>query len=467
MRQVEGRQVLVVERRPLAAVGIVGLERRRDLRVLDDGVHAGADLLHDAEIGVELLQEELLGAEFPFVLLAFLEVGDLAGEVVVVGPHGGAAGRDPGEPGPPGPGPAGFVGPGRTLLIGGGALVAHVDGGWRALEDVEFADDLGEFGNRLHRRGAGADDADALTLQVDVVVPAGGVEGLALERPHPFDARQLGRGQDAVGEDDEARPHRIAAVGPDDPAPGRLVPGGLLDRGVEQAVFVEAEHVGEPLTVFEDLETRGEFHRRDIARLLEERQVAVGLHIAGDARIAVPVPGAADVAALLAETDVLEAGVAQLVPEQQTGEAAAHHQDFALVGQRLPLDRRRRVDIGEVFREVAFQGDVVGGAAARLLERAVSGLFLGIEGGAGRELGHGREPLVGDNRVALAGDPVVGHGGAGVEDLQAGGGIDADRRGHGFVFLLRPSGGPGEPLSPVDLKGSVGSIATWTSIAPR
>src|SRR3546814_4041753 len=42
VRQVEGGQELVVEGRPLAAVGVVGLQRRRGLRVRHHGVHAGA-----------------------------------------------------------------------------------------------------------------------------------------------------------------------------------------------------------------------------------------------------------------------------------------------------------------------------------------------------------------------------------------------------------------------------------------
>ena len=86
---------------------------------------------------------------------------------------------------------SGLVRPGGVFLGRRLALVAHVDGRRRALEDVELADDLGELGHDLHRSGTGADDADALALEVDVVVPARGVERLALERLHALDARQL------------------------------------------------------------------------------------------------------------------------------------------------------------------------------------------------------------------------------------------------------------------------------------
>ena len=106
VRQVEGRQVLVVERRPLASVGVIRLEGGRGLGVLHDGVHASPDLLHDPEVAVELLRQQLLGGDFTLVNLALLEICHLARQVVLVGLEGRAPGGDPGETGPPGPGPA-------------------------------------------------------------------------------------------------------------------------------------------------------------------------------------------------------------------------------------------------------------------------------------------------------------------------------------------------------------------------
>src|SRR5205823_14457654 len=98
-------------------------------------------------------------------------------------------------------------------------------------------------------------------------------------------------------------------------------------------VFVESEFPGDPLAILEDLETRGELHGRHVAGLFEQWQVAVGLHVTGDAGIAVPVPGPADVTALLAEPHVVEPSLPKLVPEQQAGEAGADNDDFTLVGQ--------------------------------------------------------------------------------------------------------------------------------------
>jgi hypothetical protein len=50
-----------------------------------------------------------------------------------------------------------------------------------ALIHVQLPHSFGQFGDDLDGRGSGADDGDAFAGQVEVVVPAGGVEDLALE----------------------------------------------------------------------------------------------------------------------------------------------------------------------------------------------------------------------------------------------------------------------------------------------
>ena len=104
---------------------------------------------------------------------------------------------------------------------------------------------------------------------------------------------------------------------------------------MKQTALEEPEALGHRLAVLEDLEPRRELHGRDVSHLLEQGQVAVRLDVAGDAGIPIPVPRAADVAALLAEPDIDEARLAELVPEQQTGEARPDDDDVALVRQRL------------------------------------------------------------------------------------------------------------------------------------
>ena len=58
----------------------------------------------------------------------------------------------------------------------------------------------------------------------------------------------------------------------------------------------------------------------------------------GGAGIAVPVPRAAEVAALLDDADVVDARLAQPRAGEQAAEAAADDQHLDLVGQRLALE---------------------------------------------------------------------------------------------------------------------------------
>jgi len=81
--QIERRQVFVVKSRPLTTIWVVGLERGRRLWVLNDRVHACPDLLHEAEARIELFLHQLLSRQLTVVFFSFLEILNLAREVVV------------------------------------------------------------------------------------------------------------------------------------------------------------------------------------------------------------------------------------------------------------------------------------------------------------------------------------------------------------------------------------------------
>ena len=112
------------------------------------------------------------------------------------------------------------------------------------------------------------------------------------------------------------------------------------------------------LAVREDLGGLGVLLLRHVADLFEQRQVHVRLDVARCARVAVPVPGAAEVAALLDHADVVDARLAQPGAGEQAAEAAADDQHLDLVGQRLAFDR---VDVGvvDVALELADHLDVL------------------------------------------------------------------------------------------------------------
>ena len=70
-----------------------------------------------------------------------------------------------------------------------------------------------------------------------------------------------------------------------------------VTRVWKQRVVVEVVVLCDALRVLEDLGREGVLLLRDVAELFEQRQVAVAFDVALGARIAVPVPGAAEVAA--------------------------------------------------------------------------------------------------------------------------------------------------------------------------
>ena len=84
----------------------------------------------------------------------------------------------------------------------------------------------------------------------------------------------------------------------------RCVPADFTDLGVQAGVAVEVVVFGDAPAVREDLRALGVLLGRDVPDLLEQRQVDVGLDVARDAGIAVPVPGAADVGGLVDQPDV-------------------------------------------------------------------------------------------------------------------------------------------------------------------
>ena len=97
---------------------------------------------------------------------------------------------------------------------------------------------------------------------------------------------------------------------------------------------------------------------RDVAEFFEHRQIAVRLHIAHRPWVTVPVPGAAEVTALLNDTDVVETGLAEAAAHQQTTESTANNHDVDVVGDRLALGCRC-VRIVDEVREVASDLDVL------------------------------------------------------------------------------------------------------------
>ena len=139
---------------------------------------------------------------------------------------------------------------------------------------------------------------------------------------------------------------------------GLVVPRQRLHLGLEQGAVVEPEVLADVAAVLEDLGRPGVLLLRDVPDLLEQRQVDVRLDVALRARVAVPVPRAAEVAALLDDADVADPGVLQTGAGEQTAEAAADDDDVDLVEQRVALERLD-VRVVEVVGELPGDLDVL------------------------------------------------------------------------------------------------------------
>ena len=157
--------------------------------------------------------------------------------------------------------------------------------------------------------------------------------------------------QRAGAHDHEPGPELVAPVGADDPAGVVLVPDDAGDLGVEEGAVVEAELGGDAPAVLEDLGAVGVLLGRHVARsprAAAGRRTSAVSHWAPG--IAVPVPGAADVAALLDDADVVDAGLLEPGAGDEAGEAAADQGDGDLGADRVPLGpagRRGRRVVGE------------------------------------------------------------------------------------------------------------------------
>ena len=252
--------------------------------------------------------------------------------------------REPGHQGLPAPVDAGAVGllqqrqePEADLLGRRvGAVVARGHPGRGALVDVEVRDPLGDLGDDLDRRGAGADHRDPLAAQVVVVVPPRGVEDLstegvdALDVGEPWLGQPAGPGDHAVGDD-------VTRVGADPPHLVALVEGKVQDRDPEAEPVEHTGALGDPLEVGEDLRLRREGPRpAGVGR--EAEGVELAGHVARGAGVGVLAPGAAHGVALVDDQEVGEAVLVELDRGAEAREAGSDDE-----GAHAARERRGRL----------------------------------------------------------------------------------------------------------------------------
>ena len=222
----------------------------------------------------------------------------------------------------------------------------------------------------LHRRRASADDGDALVRQLVErravriaarigIVPAACMERMSLERIDARDAGELGDMQRSGAKADELRREGIAAIGFDQPTMLVGEPTDVRHLGVEQRIVVEAGTACRCAGTARGFPARARTSRSAVAGLFEQRHVDHRRGVALRAGIAVPVPGAAEVAALLDDAHIRDAGLDQPRAGYKAGEAAADEGEGDMVGLRRTL-LERRVGVFGVVGEARLRASDTG-----------------------------------------------------------------------------------------------------------
>ena len=137
-----------------------------------------------------------------------------------------------------------------------------------------------------------------------------------------------------------------------------VVPLEIRHLGMEERVVVEVVLFPDALAVLEDLGRVRVLLRRHVPGLFEQRHVDERRGVALRAGVAVPVPRAAEVAGLVDDADVVDAGFLQTGAGDEAGEAAADERDGDVIAQGCTLDDRD-VGVDEVVPELVLQLDVL------------------------------------------------------------------------------------------------------------
>ena len=109
----------------------------------------------------------------------------------------------------------------------------------------------------------------------------------------------------------------------------------------------------------QDLWRAGIFLDRHIADLFEQGQIDIAFDVTGRAGIAVPVPGAAKVAALFDHANTVDACLAQPCARQQPAKAAANDRHLDLIGQGRAFETGLDIGVIQIVTELGLDLDVL------------------------------------------------------------------------------------------------------------
>ena len=201
-----------------------------------------------------------------------------------------------------------------------------------SLIDRDGRNFIGDVRHELHGGRTGSDHRHALALEIEPLRPARRMKYLAREILGAFEVGHGGIVQLADGADEDGRGYFLRPIRRfkrRDPAFCRLVPVRRGQAGVEPDVFANAELVGNVLQVIEDFLLLREISGPAVTRA-EGIGIGVVWRIDAAARIAIDVPGAADLVFLVDD------GVGNAEPVQRDAEcnranASTDDQDMAIL----------------------------------------------------------------------------------------------------------------------------------------
>lgn len=166
------------------------------------------------------------------------------------------------------------------------------------------------------------------------MIPARRMERRAGEARAPGDVWKGRSTQAAAARDDDRRPQRRAALGRDLPRVAGRVEARRDHAGAEAEVPTEPEAIGAAPQVVEDLALRREL-AGPVGVGRERERVEVRRHVAGGPGVVVVAPGAADVAGLLEDDEVVDPRLLESDRHAEPREARAEDQDAGVEGGAL------------------------------------------------------------------------------------------------------------------------------------
>ena len=167
--------------------------------------------------------------------------------------------------------------------------------------------------------------------------------------------------------------------------------------GLQAGVAIQVVVLGDAPAVREDLGALGVFLAGDVAELLQQRDVHIGLDVAGDPRIPIPIPGAAHVGGSVDQPHAFDTELTQPRSGQQSTESGADDGHVDLVGQRFarefPVDPGVLGEPGELARDLHVLRDPVGAQSPCPLVGVLLPQRIDVER-APNSLGQGLDPTL-------------------------------------------------------------------------